>query len=92
MNFDDLRLFVTTLNEGSFTAAADKLGLSKQFVSRRTLLLEESLGVRLINRTTRRLQATELGVLLYERAVKILEDVNDTEELLSSRRTVPQGV
>jgi len=92
MNFEDLRLFVMTLNEGSFTAAADKLGLSKQFVSRRTMALEESLGVRLLNRTTRRLQATELGMLLYERAVKILEDVNDTEELLSSRRTVPQGV
>ncbi len=92
MNFDDLRLFVATLDAGSFTAAADKLGLSKQFVSRRTMALEETLGVRLLNRTTRRLQPTELGVTLYERAVKILEDVSDTEELFSNQRSVPRGV
>jgi DNA-binding transcriptional LysR family regulator len=91
MNVEDLRLFVATLDEGSFTAAADKLGVSKQYVSRRTMALEELLGVRLLNRTTRRLQPTELGMLLYERATRILNDLQETRELVSDKSPVVRG-
>ncbi|GGM16454.1 LysR family transcriptional regulator [Pseudomonas asuensis] len=91
MQFEDLRLFVATINEQSFTAAAEKLGLSKQYVSRRTMALEEELGVRLLNRTTRSLKPTDLGMTLYERAVQILDDVNETQELVSSQGVNVRG-
>ncbi|GGK10717.1 LysR family transcriptional regulator [Pseudomonas matsuisoli] len=91
MNVEDLRVFVATLDEGSFTAAAEKLGVSKQYASRRTMALEELLGVRLLNRTTRRLQPTELGMLLYERAARILADLQETQELVSDRSPVVRG-
>ncbi|EPN05176.1 LysR family transcriptional regulator, partial [Pseudomonas syringae pv. actinidiae ICMP 18804] len=47
--FEDMRIFCQVMESGSFTAASDKLGLSKQFVSRRLMQLEERLGVRLLN-------------------------------------------
>ena len=91
MNVEDLRLFVTTLDTGSFTAAADALGVSKQYVSRRIAALEELLGVRLLNRTTRRLQATELGLLLHDKASAILSDLRDAQELVSAQGTSLRG-
>ncbi len=59
--FEDMRIFCQVMDSGSFTAAADQLGLSKQFVSRRLMQLEERLGVRLLNRSTRRLDVTPWG-------------------------------
>ena len=91
MNVEDLRLFVTTLDAGSFTAAADTLGVTKQYVSRRVAALEALLGVRLLNRTTRRLQATELGLLLYDKATTILADLRDAQELVSAQGASLRG-
>ncbi|MBA1275890.1 LysR family transcriptional regulator [Stutzerimonas azotifigens] len=91
MQLEDLRLFVTTLDQQSFTAAAERLGLSKQYVSRRIQALEAELGVRLLNRTTRRLRPTELGTTLYERAARILDDVSETRELLASQSATARG-
>lgn len=91
MQSEDLRLFVATIQAGSFTAAAERLGLSKQYVSRRTMALEAALGVRLLNRSTRRLNATDLGLALYERAVKILEDLDEAQELVSNQSKVLRG-
>ena len=70
--FEDMRIFCQVMDSGSFTAAADKLGLSKQFVSRRLMQLEERLGVRLLNRSTRRLDVTPLGQNYYESALRLL--------------------
>ncbi|TLX58508.1 LysR family transcriptional regulator [Stutzerimonas nosocomialis] len=91
MQLEDLRLFVTTLDQQSFTAAAERLGLSKQYVSRRIQALEAELGVRLLNRTTRRLRPTELGTTLYERATRILDEVSETRELLASQSATARG-
>ncbi|MWV11710.1 LysR family transcriptional regulator [Pseudomonas sp. R-28-1W-6] len=88
---EDMRLLVSVLERNSFTAAADALGLSKQFVSRRLTALEARLGVRLLNRSTRKLSATPLGQVYYERAVRILEDVEETESLVSEQRSSPRG-
>jgi DNA-binding transcriptional LysR family regulator len=88
---EDMRLLVSVLERKSFTAAADALGLSKQFVSRRLTALEARLGVRLLNRSTRKLSATPLGQAYYERAVRILEDVAETEALVSEQRSSPRG-
>ncbi|GAA5232549.1 LysR family transcriptional regulator [Verticiella sediminum] len=91
MQLDDLQIFVSTIEHRSFTAAAEALGLSKQYVSRRIGALEDELGVRLLNRTTRRLQATDLGMALYERAQSILAAVHETEEMLCSHSATVRG-
>lgn len=89
--FEDMRVFVQVMESGSFTAAADKLGLSKQFVSRRLMQLEERLGVRLLNRSTRRLDVTPLGQAYYEAALRLLGEVRHVEESLSGDSDEPRG-
>jgi DNA-binding transcriptional LysR family regulator len=92
MQLDDMRIFVATVDAGNFTAAANRLRLSKQFVSRRVAALEASLGVRLLVRNTRKLAVTDLGHAFYERAQRILADVADAEEAMSARRAEPRGL
>ena len=88
---EDMQIFVSTVDAQSFTAAADKLGLSKQFISRRVMALEERLGARLLIRTTRRLSVTDTGRAYYERALKIIDEVNDAEQMVSRENTSPRG-
>lgn len=88
---EDMRLFVSVLECKSFTAAAEQSGLSKQFVSRRLMQLEARLGVRLINRSTRRLDVTPLGQAYYESAKKILREVEEAEQAISQQRATPRG-
>lgn len=88
---EDMQLFATTVEAGSFTAAAERLGLSKQFVSRRLAALEARLGVRLLNRTTRRLSVTELGREYHARACTILDAVAETEDMIGSGSRQPRG-
>ncbi|WP_233866402.1 LysR family transcriptional regulator [Paraburkholderia adhaesiva] len=92
MQLDDMRIFVATVEAGNFTAAANRLRLSKQFVSRRVAALEASLGVRLLVRNTRNLTVTDLGQDFVERAKRILADVGDAERAMSARRTEPRGL
>lgn len=87
----DMQLFVATVEAGSFTAAAERLGLSKQFVSRRLAGLEARLGVRLLIRTTRRLSVTELGREYHVRACGILDAVAETEDAIGSGSRQPRG-
>lgn len=88
---DDMRIFVSAVEAMSFTGAAAKLGLSKQFVSRRISALEQSLGVRLLLRTTRRLAVTDLGQIYYARARRILDDVEAANLAVSSQGERPRG-
>lgn len=92
MQLEDMRIFVTTVDAHNFTAAANRLSLSKQFVSRRVMALEESLGVRLLIRNTRKLAVTDLGQEFYERARRILGEVADAEQAMSLRRAAPHGL
>lgn len=92
MQIDDLRMFVATVEARSFTAAANRLQLSKQFVSRRVMALESGLGVRLLVRNTRKLAVTDLGQELYERAKRILAEVADAEAALSLGHSRPRGL
>lgn len=92
MQLDDLRVFVATVDARSLTAAANRLALSKQFVSRRVMALEQALGVRLLVRNTRKLAVTDLGQDLYERAKRILAEVADAEQALSLGRSEPRGL
>lgn len=88
---EDMRMFAITAETGSFTAAAERLGLSKQFISRRLMALEKRLGARLLIRTTRKLSVTDTGRGYYERALKIIEAVEESEQLVADRNAAPRG-
>lgn len=92
MQLDDMRIYVATVDAHNFTAAANRLSLSKQFVSRRVMMLEETLGVQLLIRNTRKLAVTELGLEFYERARRILGEVDEAEQAMSLRRAGPRGL
>lgn len=81
--FEELRMFVAVVNGHSISTAARELGLVKSAVSRRLSDLEGRLGVRLINRTSRTLTLTESGAELYERALRLMADLQDAEQAAS---------
>ncbi|WP_434569031.1 LysR family transcriptional regulator [Pseudomonas sp. Z3-8] len=89
--FEEMRIFAQVMESGSFTAAADKLGLSKQFVSRKLMELEQRLGVRLLNRSTRRLDVTPLGQRYHEAALRLLSEVEQVEQGISGQTSEPRG-
>ncbi len=91
MQIDDLRIYVAVINTGNFSAAAEQLMLSKQYVSRRMAALEAALGTRLLNRNTRKLSVTENGLLFARHAQRILDDVQEAELAVSGRHQALQG-
>lgn len=86
-----IRTFVATADQGSFSAAARKLGLSASTVTKMILRLEDALGARLINRTTRKLALTQAGQTYYERCLRILTEVADAEAELTQTSTSTRG-
>ncbi len=91
MYLEDLRLFVSVVENGSFTRAAEQEDLPTSTVSRRLRRLEDDLGVRLLERTTRRMQLTELGEEFYRRSLHILEEVDYTRSMLLQKQESPSG-
>ncbi|MDL0431651.1 LysR family transcriptional regulator [Marinobacter sp. TBZ242] len=89
---DAMRAFVTVVNEGTFTRAADRLGLSPQLVSKYVSQLEQHLAVRLLNRTTRRIHLTEAGTRYHQRAQQVLNDIDDMENQLDDLQAQAQGL
>ncbi len=81
--FEELEAFVSVVDSHSFSAAADKLGVAKSSLSKRVSELEKRLGVQLIQRTTRRLSLTDSGRHFYLRAVTVLADLNEAEQMVS---------
>jgi DNA-binding transcriptional LysR family regulator len=86
-----METFVGIVNGGSLTAAAAARGTSLPSVVRALAGLEAALGVRLLNRTTRRLSLTDEGREYYERCKRVLAAVDEAEAALSARRTAPRG-
>ncbi len=86
-----LRVFRTTVELGSFAATARQLGLSPAAVSKNVRELETHLGVRLLQRTTRRMSVTEAGTAYYERVASALDDLDEADGLMSSHRGSPKG-
>lgn len=86
-----LRVFVRVIDDGSFAGAARSLDLAPAVVTRLVAELEEHLGARLINRTTRRLALTEVGEAYLERARRILAEVEEAEALASASTNEPRG-
>ncbi|AYG67727.1 MULTISPECIES: LysR family transcriptional regulator [unclassified Rhizobium] len=89
--FSSMSIFVKAVELGSFSAAADALNMSPQLVGKHVQFLEQHLGVRLLNRTTRRQHLTEVGSQFYERCRNILAEVEAAEALAAETRAVPRG-
>ena len=77
---------------GSLSAAARDLGVSTAVVSRRLAALEARLGVRLVNRTTRRLALTDEGASYHEACARILAEIEDADAAAAAQRVEPQGL
>jgi len=86
-----MRTFVTVVSLGSFTAAAERLEISKALASKYLAQLEARLGVRLLNRSTRTLHTTEAGRAYYERCRAILDEIDELEAALRDQRDEPRG-
>lgn len=83
--------FAKAVELGSFSAAGEALGLSSQLVGKYVQTLEQQLGVRLLNRTTRRQHLTDIGKTFYERVKIILAEVEAAEALAAETRATPRG-
>ena len=88
----EMSVFSKVVASGSLSAAARDLGVSTAVVSRRLAALEARLGVRLVNRTTRRLALTDEGANYHEACIRILGDIEDADAAAAARRIEPQGV
>lgn len=86
-----MRVFARVAKMGSFSAAADELGISKAMASKHITSLENKLGVRLLNRTTRKISLTEVGSAYRERINHILAEIEETELSVSQLNTEPRG-
>src|ERR1700757_2260395 len=91
MNLNDLRYFALIVEHGGFSAAERATHLTKSKLSRRVALLEEHLGVRLIQRSTRRLSLTEAGRAFHEHCAAILVEAEAAQQAVEQLRAAPSG-
>jgi DNA-binding transcriptional LysR family regulator len=92
MDLNHVAIFVRVVELESFTAAAEQLGLPKSSVSRTVSRLEEELGVRLLQRTTRQLHLTDAGHTYFERAKVALTGLEEARAAATDSSTVPRGI
>ena len=88
---EELQVFVSVIDCGSISAAAEQMGQTPSAVSRTLSRLEGKLGTTLVNRTTRRMDLTEEGRYFLERSRLILQQMDELEERLSQHRQTPSG-
>jgi len=91
-DLNNLYFFAKVVDFGSYTAAAKALGLQTSKLSRRIAALETELGVRLINRTTRRLSLTEAGKTFYRHCLALLDEAQAAKDAMSQILASPQGL
>lgn len=91
-HLSDIAVFVRVIEAGSFTAAAEQLGLSQSAVSKCVTRLEEHLGTRLLNRSTRKFSLTEAGSALHARGRRALDEIEEAELEVARLQTEPRGV
>jgi len=89
---ESMQVFVQVVDSGSFAAAAKRLNWSAATVTHHVQALEDHLGVQLLNRTTRRLNLTEVGRTFYEHSTRILAQVEEAERCASVLHTTPRGL
>lgn len=90
-DLNDMMVFQRVVVAGSFTRAAEAIGLPKSNISRKVSRLEASLGVRLLERSTRSLHLTEIGRIYHEHCVRIQEEVDSALECVEALAAVPRG-
>lgn len=90
--FTTMKVYCSVVENDSLADAARKMNVSPSVVSKHLSALEDRLGVRLLNRTTRRLSITEEGAAYYERCKQIITDVAEAEIEVSSAHTAPRGL
>ena len=89
--FENARVFTTVIEAGGFTRAAERLGVSRAATSKHVLQLEQRLGARLLDRTTRRVSVTAAGRTFYEQCRRILADLEDAERTAGELHNEPRG-
>lgn len=87
-----MRVFAQVVEAKSFSAAADKLGMSKSLTSRHVSGLERALSVKLLNRSTRRLSLTEAGAVFYDHCARIVQEAELAEQRLTRTQSEPAGL
>jgi DNA-binding transcriptional LysR family regulator len=88
----DLAFFVLLAKLGSMSATARELGVTPPAITKRLSLMEQKLGVRLVNRTTRRISLTQEGETYLAQSAQILHQIREMEESISSGRAAPKGL
>jgi DNA-binding transcriptional LysR family regulator len=91
-DLNDLQFFAAVVANGGFSAAARALGAPKSRISRRVAALEERLGVRLVERSTRRFKVTDVGQDVYRHARAALDEAEAIDEVVSRLKAEPQGL
>ncbi len=91
MDLNEMLVFTRVVQAGSFTAAARALDMPKSSVSRKVSDLEDRLGVRLLQRTTRKLGLTDAGRLYFERSARIVAETEEADHAVTELQAVPQG-
>jgi len=86
-----MQIFVEVTRAAGFSAAATRLGLSRAQVSKSVMQLEQHLGTRLFNRTTRRISLTDVGNAYLERCIDILQEIEETEAVAAAQTREPRG-
>src|SRR6476661_10033973 len=89
--FTSLTAFVRVVENGGFSAAARRLNMSTTMVSNHVQALEDRLGVRLLNRTTRKVSVTEVGKVYYDRCIQILADLEQADDIAGALQSTPRG-
>jgi DNA-binding transcriptional LysR family regulator len=92
MDLNEIAVFAKVVQTGSFTAAARALGMPKSTVSRKVSELEERLGARLLQRTTRKLSLTDVGNTYHQYCVRIVTEVEEAERAVGSLQEAPRGL
>lgn len=92
MDFNDLYYYVQVVEHGGFAPAGRALNQPKSKLSRRIALLEERLGVRLLQRSTRRFAVTDIGHAYYQRCVAMLVEAEAAQDLVANSQSAPRGV
>src|SRR5512139_2533319 len=87
-----MNVFARVVEAKSFSAAAERLGMSKSLASRHVSALERSLAVKLLNRSTRKLSLTEAGALFYEHCARIVQEAELAEQRLTRTQSEPAGL
>lgn len=91
-NLNEIFVFMAVVDAGSFVAGGQAMGLTRSAAGKAVTRLEDGLGVRLLNRTTRTLSLTDEGRVFYDRGLQILASIDDAEASMAGRAGTPRGI